>query len=1162
MASPRPPPPLLPVIKEKTRTLQQKIRRRAAHTALNASASSLPDQSQSPFPVIHSTPSDNISAVESTPSTPLHHTSLVSAETAIARLRTYRDEQLLWHTAVEHHTRRLLLTHIHSWRQATQRQSHHNLVSLASRLSQQHSARRLRAAVQRWKTAAQASRQHRQRHGHLSRFHAHHLQHIYFIAWVAHTLHRKDKEVDALLAQSLYRSNTLRALWRLWKQTVAIAVQQRSVEQRAQQYGDTQLTQLALTKWRAQGSQAVKQREKERRAALLGDKRSTQYYLQRWRQLPSAVRKDEEAAPHLAQQTHRQSVRAAWRTWKEESEWRQAAQIAGDRLVRWRQQWLVKTAWEGWEGIVDNEKEDAQRAQLADQWHGRQHLRYAVRQWRAITRDAALQRIRGKHVQLELQQSLRHWRRWAHQQRLIERARRHYERNSAAQIWYWWRQQLQLSGNERHMRETARTHEYEHRMLSALVQWQQCATQQRQSRERMEAATATERTRLLRQGLSALSANCRQRHTKHHHASFIRRHQLQSAVVLLYQHALYQRHCWQLHLRAKRFRYFRLLHQAWRGWHAARRQEAAAEERLFAERCGGLMRDWTRQLFGAWLRLTSEQRVAREREVVALVQWRDRLMVEAWQEWQFAVLDRVDEQQQYRIADHRLQRNSQRHAITSWLSHTRFKRQVREAESEAVAVGQQQLHLLARRRVWQRFQLAFHTARSHHSDLNKADQHHNSRRLHDSLHRWHRHSAESARLSQLHAAAASTHHRRLLLLAWQHWLAIQTERRRLLALHVRAMEWRKVREERRIWQAWQRWLLRRRAKRQREADMRRRRVERLQVEGVRQWVMVGLEWMQQKQEMEIEARQVQQKREREQLQQRQVQQKAVAVWVRRIAEHWRHRVAKKDEAQQPLITSAQLTRWREAERRKRLPQQFEQHGNAAREEYTQALGAARAAAVGTAAPLAEPPIPSDFSLSSAAVPPTMVSRRARVRAEPRRHVELLLEEPLTSLPVFPVALDVSQLSASIPTHQQPRSRPRSPQPPSLPQPRGPSEMHRPAVDDALLAALSAPTMPSLDLTAIESRLQFLADLRAAYVQNKQELERLQAASTSFSGTTVSSRQTGQLAPLDLAAGDEAQHARCALLLNACLEFEQQRLDWKREVRQWQSTLRSAQLSSG
>ena len=1161
MASPRPPPPL-PVIKEKTRALQQKIRRRAAP---NTASQSLTDQHSSPFPVIHSAELVSTSTVAITPSAPTSP-ALISADTAIARLRTYRDEQLLWHSAVEHCDRRTLRTAIQYWRHAARAQSHRNLLSPANQLSQQHSERRLRAAVHRWAIAAQASRRHNEQHRHLTRFYAKYVQRVCFIGWVAHTLHRKDKEVGALLAHSLYRSNTVRAGWRLWRETAEIATQQRVLQQRADRHAQAQLTEHALAIWRAQGSLAVKEREKERSAALHGDTHSKRYYLQQWRRLAAILREEEEAAPALAQRLNQQLVSEAWQAWREESEWRHAAQLASDRLVRWRQQWTVRAAWEEWEGRVKNEKKDEKRAQQADEWHDRQQMRGAVRQWSAANRESKIQQLQDKRQWLGLRQSLHHWRTWARQQRLTQRAKQYYEHNTARQTLHWWGQQLQLSGDDRLVRERARTHEYESRMLSALKHWKRNINHERQSRERMEAATAYQRNRLLQKGFSALSAHRHQRHTERQQASLIRRQQLQSAVVLLYQHALYQRHCWQLHLRAKRFRYFHLLRQAWRGWHEARQQEAAAEERLYTERCGGLVRDWTRQLFGAWLRLTSEQRLTREREVVALMHWRGRLVVEAWQEWQIAVLDRLDEQQRFRTAADCHESNAQRHALKSWLSYTRFKQQVREAEGEAIAVGRQQLQLLAQRRAWQHFQLAFHTSRALRFELNRADKYHHNRHLHHCLHAWHHHSSASARRNRLHAAADIAHGRLLLLLAWRHWQAIQTERRRLLTLHVRAMDWRKVREERRIWQAWKRWVLSKRAKRQQEADMRRLRVERLQVEGVRQWVMVGLEWIQQKKEMEIEARQLQHKREQKQYLQQQAQGMAVAKWVRRIAEHWRHRTAKKEEAVQPLITQAQLTRWREVEKQKKKPKQLERPDKAARDDNCQmhshddTLGAVAP----TVAGWQQSPVPSDTPWAPSAVEqrPSVTSRRTRVRTEPRRHVELLLDDSIAPLLTVPAMLDVSQLSSTIPPdphHQhQPIEMTHSPQPPTRTQPPALFELSGPAVDDALLAALSAPATPQLDLSAIESRLHFLASLRSAYINNRQELEKLQAATSDTSSSTSTAQRVHQLS----AVHDSSHHARCAVLLHACLDFEQQRHEWKREVQQWQSTLQRAQMSSG
>ena len=1148
MASPRRPPPL-PVIKERTRALQQKLRQRAAQAALNTSSSSLSDQSQASFTVIHSTEPSIAPAADTASSTP-SSSPLVSVDSAIARLRTYRDEQLLWHTAVDHCNRRIQQTAVQHWRLATQSQSHRHPLTLVTQFSQRLSARRQRAAVQRWTRAAQASRQYHQRHGHLTRFYTRHIQRFYFISWVAHTLHRKDREVDTLLAQSLNRSNLLRAVWRLWQQTTAVAAHHRVVEQRAQQHANAQLKELALAVWRAQGSLAVKEREKERSTASLGDRRSKRYYLQRWRHLPVFVRKDEQVAPQLTRQAERRLLLETWRAWKDESEWRHAAQLASDGVMRWRRHWALNGAWAVWERIVNGEREDEDRGMQADQWHSRQRLRYGVQQWRDSGQDAKAQRVKAERSRLDLKQSLQHWRSWAHQQRLMQTAQRHYDSTSSTQTMQWWRQQLQYSGDDRQMRERARTHEYESRMMSALVRWQQNVSQERHSRERIAVATTYQHVRLLRQGLSALSSNCHRRRAERHHTSCIRTHQLRSAVVLLSQHALYQRYCWQLHLRAKRFRYFHLLRQGWSGWHEARHKEAAEEERLFAERCGALVRDWTRQLFGAWLRLTSEQREARQREVVALMHWRGRLVVEAWQEWQIAVLDRADEQHRFRIADECSQRHSRRHALTDWLSYTRFKQQIRQAESEAVKVGQQQLQLLARRRAWQHMQLAFHTARAHRFDLNRADAHRNSRQLHHCLHTWQHCSSASAHHKHLRSVAATMHGQRLLLLAWQHWIAIQTERRRLLALHVRAKEWRKVREERRTWQAWGRWVHSRRAKRQREADMRQLRVERLQVEGVRQWVMVGLEWIQQREELEIEARRAQQKREQQQSQHREAQREAVARWVRRIAEHWRHRIAKNEEATWPLITHAQLTRWREAEKRRRQPQPLD---NAASEGHTLSFTHMSAVAA-TAASLVQHLAPPDLPWSSSITPPNIVSRRTRVRTEPRRHVELLLDEPLAALPVPPFVLEASQLlSTSIPVHSHQSERSHSPQRRPPLQPPVPSDLSSPIVDDALLAALSAPSIPVPDLTAIETRLQFLAGLRSAYVHNKQELERLQTAVSPGTSLTV---QGGG------AVGEEAQHARCALLLHACLEFERQRMEWKREVQQWQTTLRHAQLSSG
>ena len=1161
MASPRPPPPL-PLIKERTRALQQKLRQRATQANLNTSSSSShSDQSQQPFHVVHSVEPPTASTTTEPPvPTPAATSALQSAaDTAIARLRTYRDEQLQWHTAVEHRSRRVLHAAVAGWRRVVHAHAGQQLNSAADQLARQHTVRRQRAAIHHWKAAARASKQHSQQHGRLAHFYGRHLQRVCLLGWVAHTLRRADKEVGALLAQSLYRSNTVRAVWRLWRETASIAAHQQRAVRRAQQHADSQLTEQALSIWRAQSSRAAAQREKERSAALLGDRRSKQYYMQRWRQLPGTVRNDERAAPRIMQRASQQLTSDSWQAWRAESEWRRAAQVACDRLAMWRQQWAVRAACVGWEGIVQDEAADEERRQQADAWHSRRSQHCAVQWWRVSNQDTKAQRVLHKRMQLSLRQSLQRWRHWARQQRLSEQAQRQYDSSSAAHAFHWWRQQLQWSVDDRQMRETARAHEYESRMLSALVLWRCNAEDKRHSRERIAAADSSSRYRLLQDGLFALSSNCHKRHAERQQASLARRHQLQSAVALLSQHAAYQRHCWQQHLRAKRWRYFHLLRQGWHGWHEARREEAAADERLFAERCGGLVREWTRQLFGAWLRATTEQRGARERGVVALTQWRGRLLVETWQEWQMAMLDRVDEQQRFRVADDFVHRSSRRHALTSWLSHARSERQLREAEGEAVTMGRQQLELLAQRRTWRHLKLAFHSSRAYRFDLASADQHHNSRGLRHSLHTWHAHSSASARRKHICSAAAATHARRLLLLAWQHWQAIQNERRRLLALHVRAMQWRKVREERRVWQGWTRWVHSRRARRQREADMRRLRVERLQVEGVRQWVMVGLDWIQQKVELELEARRAQQRREQEQAQQQQARREAVARWVQRIADHWRHRAAKKEEAKRPLVTQTQLTRWRETERERRRPKQLErgeeQPASVSFSQEQQSHSATNAAFETASAPSS---VLCASRLSSSAVPLSVSSRRSRVRAEPRRHVELLLDEPLDSLPALSLlsAADALPLSTSAASHGQPsNARPHSSQShsaaPRHSQPAAPA----PEVDDALLAALSAPTSSEqrLDLAAAESRLHFLAGLRSAYTANQHELRRLQETRGGSSSTRLG--DGGEWIDPATAA------ARQALLLQACLDFEQQRVEWKREVQQWQSTLRHAQMSN-
>ena len=1155
-ATPTPSPTTLAYIKEKTRGL---------HRIKRDILPPVPTPSLPPPPAPPSSNPNSTTAFPSPPPSPS------PANAAIARLRAYTHEQHLLRTADEWRSHTLRRRALHRWQLHLDGQRELHVTGL--RLRQRLRLRRLQAAVEGWRAWAQRRLQSVVPPPHLTSFYARHLQRLCLTAWVGHTLTRQHKRANVTLACYMARSALLQLSFRLWQRCTDASQQQGALHRRAEAFNHSRVQRETLAVWRHQRLVSAKEREKERRAAAVGDGVRRRYYLRRWRLLSKRVQADEEAALKVEVNDAAHLLRHAWATWKEELQWRHHAAAVVKRLERSRREWAMKAALEDWQRGAEMQREEAARMDRAAEWDAARRRGRGLRAWRDAVRLQRAERMREDRRLHQLSDALHRWQRWGQSQQRLASAQRMHRQSLLSHSWQCWAQAHVDCRAEREQVERAELHWRRGGVAGALHRWLQTARQRRQRSTDLRLADVHHQRRQLLTALSTLLQYSRAAHRLRLLDAVVRSCHQRRAVTALHQHALVQRRAWQQHLAAKRCRYLHLLSSALSRWQKAADTERAKEDALMQERCGDLLHALMRQLFHAWRAQLRQRLIDREREGTALQTWRHRLLQSAFGDWHLALHSQRVDAQRAAVADSWWTLHQRWAAVHSWVAFTRAQSGLRAAEDAATLQAQVHLRALATRRAWQQLLQRFHDSRAARVTLQLAALHNEQQLKVTTAGLWMRYAKERKRRRAMRQQADRAYGAQVSRAAWDRWKGRFAERRRLLALHLKAIDWRRVHEERRAWAGWMQWLHSRRHLKRREEDMRRMRLERLRVEGCRQWIAVGLDWIQRDEEAQ-RATQAARRRERDEARRR-LHAKA-AMWVQRIARHWRRlsgrrREGDKAEQLQPLLSAETLRRWRAAAVRaeasgplplaqsraeeapphwRRWPAREDwgwRTGPGPLPEYRSALTLAALSSSSSSADssyrLSAVPVASASAVAAAVASGAALRPRGRrVRTEPRRPAELLLHQggiapappswegvnhwpppPVISVPPPAVATALSRSQAAAALRPFP-------------------------LPTAATTAPSAASLPLEDVEAVESRLRFLAALRAEYRTNAAELLRLQRR-----------LEEEGAAMADAALSDLRE--RCRALQAACADFEQQRAAWKAEVAAWSAHIAAAQQRS-
>ena len=1168
-------------IKEKTRGLHQLKRRTRESTPTHTPAPLSPSTTQSSFSVV----------------LPFAISTSRAADEAIARLRQYTEEQRLLHTADDWRQQAALRAALRLWRAHHQAHREEHIAGL--RLRGRLRLRRLRTAVDEWSGFAREARQSVARRSPVLHFFARHALRRCFSAWVGYALERKRKEAAATLASYMHRSTALRRAFHLWLHCTYTAQLQSGLQQQAAQFHAHRLLSDAWVVWVHERHVCARERERERSASAVGDDVRRRYYLRQWRRLGSRVTADEEIGSTLERIEERRRLLHAWTTWKDERRWRIQSQQRMEAFERARLVSTVRAAIEQWQRAVGDRRERVRRRQTAREWRTATQRRSSLEQWAEAVRETRIVRATEARQQRNLSASLLHWSLWTqrrHQRAVSDRHHRRHVQAAALRSWQLACAQIRA---QRHMLDVAHHHWRGQQLTRSVEHWLFVAAQRRGHRSDLALAVSHHYRQQARSAVRALAQHSRIRLRTQQQMADARRSRLHAAVALLREHARAGRIAWQHFLAAKRHRYLHLLRFTLSCWRKAVLAERHAEDNLMRQRCGGLLRAQLGELFGLWKAQLRQRVLDREREGEALAAWRRVLLQRAWVEWECAMQDRGVEKQRAAVADGWWALHHRWMAIRSWAGFVQARRRSRQRDADTVDDARRALRAHATRRHWRQLLQRFHESRLTRLSLQRAVDHQQRHRRIRAIAQWRTVTALRKRSTQLGQVASRVYAVHVMSAAWTKWQRLFAERRRLLALHLKARDWRRVREERRVWRGWAQWVESRRGLRRREEEMRRLRIDKLRVEGCRQWITVGLDWLQQEKEADRAVKAEDERRRNDARHQR--LQGAVEQWVRRIAHHWRRLRARRGDGNKAEVLRALLPpdireRWRAAAESRAVGRSASVRqasgrpltpapsavgtdpqsplrpfavpsspaawasgvfGQSARREEDRSELTLAALSSSTSSFSAAPPTPfrsrplaaagpsstSFASFAPSAAPLHQRPRAGRERTQPRRNVELLL--PLDSsngLGPAPLSLPPSTSVRSATVHG-----------PALPSfsfrqlPRSHPSAAASCTSARAQSSSSTAAVTAADVAAMESRMQFLSAQRSQYRANSAELMELQKRL----------REEGEQLPHAVAA---ALRARCGRLSATCVEFEQQKVRWKAEVIAWQDCITSAQTT--
>ena len=1148
-ASISPSPSTLAYIKEKTRGLHKPHRSSRSSTPL-----ATPPATSPPNPVFH-------------PLSPPPPSSSSAADAAIARLRLYAHEQLLLRTADEWHQRTARRTAIRLWKahQATHGQLHLREARLRQRLR----LRRLQAVVDRWVDCTRRRLQSVALPAHLTAFRSRHLQRKCLTAWVGYTLGRQQKQANATLASYVHRSTALQRAFHVWIHCTQLSQQQGALHSQAEAIDHRHVLREAWAVWTTELAHSSEEGQRERKATAVGDGRRRRYYFRQWRQLRAKVEADEVVASTLRPLVDHRRLRDAWAAWQAELQWtRQMVRVVKE-VERMRQEAVMRGVVRRWLHVVEEEREEEVRLQRAMEWRRRLQRKWGVDRWRAAVMVARVEQVTEARHRHHCIVSLHVWHSWTQRRRRIAHADHFHRHHLHSHTLDTWLHALHDLTADRDRLEQAQAHWQRRALSTGLHHWLLLAHQRRQRSSDLSSASTHQRRHLLLSAVSALLRHSRVASQLRHHRSCARRHLLHRTVLVLRAHALAGRTAWQRFLAAKRHRYLHLLSSTFSRWQAAVSRIRAAEDALLQERCGGLLQVMIGDLFALWRAQLQQKLTDRQREGEALALWKRRLLEAGWSEWHRAVDERRVEKQRAAVADSWLLLHQRWRAVRAWSAFVHTSHRTREAETAAVHAAQHHLRHLATRRTFTQLLHSFHLARLTRLSLSRASSHHQHRAKMTAVTHWRVVAEGQKRARQMVGVAVRGYEGGLRKAAWARWKEVFAERRRVLALHLKALEWRRVREERRVWNGWVRWVEGRRAVKAREEEMRRLRLEKLRVEGCRQWIAVGLEWLARDAE---EAREEEEERRRQRREARWRRHRRVQEWVARIARHWRRlsesrKEGGKAERLLPLFTPELLLEWRSRPPAPAHPSRSPPPSLSPPSFPHPAPGDGRTsrssghhtpgprppltlASLSSSSTSAFPPphrspgfgaaLPPSFAASSAPSSSLLSSSR-HLLSQPRRNPELLAFDCslLSAVPPLPTSTfpatwrSLGQQSARVVAASTPWPAVDAQHPP-----------------DAPLLPTSAASASALveDVAAMESRLRYLAELRSRYRAAAAELAEVQRR------VAEGGERMGE-------AEVVALQGRARLLRESMEAFEQRRPQWKAEVAAVSERIARAQQSS-
>ena len=656
---------------------------------------------------------------------------------------------------------------------------------------------------------------------------------------------------------------------------------QSALQQQAEQFASRYVLREGWSVWTAASRQSRAEAEKERRAALAGEAARRRYYFRQWRRLRRRLAEDEEVGAVTGKVDEFKRLSEAWAVWRAELQWRRTAAEVTRRLQAVRQQLALSSAWSDWKQRVQEGKEDEERMERARHWQQLHDARSAVHWWSAAVMDRKLRRWRAHKVVQRARAALPFWHNWTRQRQRIHAANatiRHHVRVRALQHW---RLRLHQLGAEQEMAARAEEHRSQRAAHDCLQRWRAAAEQHQQRSQQLVIAASHHQRQQIMSALSALRDHSRQRQRRRHQQMLTRRLLLTSAVERLRCHALQQRLAWQQHLKAKRHRYLHLLTAALRGWRELQQREEADAAAQVTKRCGALRLRWARSAFDVWRRSLQQRREERsrerERDMEAVLKWRSGLLDAAWREWRTALHGRQAEAQLQTVADRWRLHKDRLRTVQAWLQAVRTRRGERLEEEAVVTEARQRLRAAATVRCWLQLRSACLLSRHERILTQRAAQHHQQLQRLRAVHDWRFVTAALRDRRHQQRIAVDSHRVVLLSVSWWRWQQVQAERRRLLSLHVKALQWREERLLRRASSGWRQQCAERR---RREEEARLSAVERLVLEGCQQWLL---------------EQQAAQRRQR------------VQHWVRRIADHWRRRRERaKTGAALPLLSKEQV----------------------------------------------------------------------------------------------------------------------------------------------------------------------------------------------------------------------------------------------------------------